>query len=135
MKDPARFIERSQLEVSSSSRPLCHQQQEQQQHADARDAAAVAAAARDPETYNDSEFYQLLLKELLEAGSAAGRVAPVKAAKQRKQVDRRASKGRKLRYHVHEKLVNFMTASTQEQPPFAEQLFANLFGYAGSSAV
>jgi protein AATF/BFR2 len=138
MKDPSRFIERSQLEVSSSSRPLCHRQQEQQQQQEQAPGGSSAAgpgpAAREPDTYDDSEFYQLLLKELLEAGSGAGRPAPVRAAKKRKQVDRRASKGRKVRYHVHDKLVGFMTAGDHEAPPFAEQLFANLFGYSGSSA-
>lgn len=48
--------------------------------------------------------------------------------KQRKAVDRRASKGRKIRYHVHEKLVNFMTPVDLEAPQFAAQLFGNLFG-------
>ena len=43
-------------------------------------------------------------------------------------VDRRASKGRKIRYHVHEKLVNFMTPVDQDAPMFASQLFSNLFG-------
>lgn len=138
MKDPSRFIDRSQLEVSNSSRPLCHRQQEQeQQQAEAQGGSSSAgpgSAPRDPDTYDDSEFYHLLLKELLEAGSGAGRTAPLRAAKQRKQVDRRASKGRKVRYHVHDKLVGFMTAGGNEAPPFAEQLFANLFGYSGSSA-
>lgn len=49
--------------------------------------------------------------------------------KRRKQVDRRASKGRKLRYHVHEKLVNFVAPRPPAaEPAFATQLFANLFG-------
>jgi protein AATF/BFR2 len=52
----------------------------------------------------------------------------VQGPKQRKVVDRRASKGRKIRYHVHEKLVNFTTPVEQEGPQFAAQLFSNLFG-------
>jgi len=48
--------------------------------------------------------------------------------KQRKLVDRRASKGRKLRYHIHEKLVNFMTPVELEAPVYATNVFANLFG-------
>ena len=35
------------------------------------------------------------------------------------------------RYHVHEKMVNFMAAAAKEPPAFAAQLFANLFGSAG----
>ena len=52
--------------------------------------------------------------------------------KRRKATDRRASKGRKLRYHVHEKLVNFMTPSEAvgTAPGLASQLFSSLFGRA-----
>jgi hypothetical protein len=35
---------------------------------------------------------------------------------------------------VHDKLVGFMAAVPREQPVYAEQLFANLFGHSGSSA-
>lgn len=54
--------------------------------------------------------------------------------KQRKAVDRRASKGRKLRYHVHEKLVNFMAPVELAAPQYAAQLFSNLFGGGGGGA-
>lgn len=52
--------------------------------------------------------------------------------KQRKAVDRRASKGRKLRYHVHPKLVSFMTPVELDAPQYAAQLFSNLFGGGGA---
>ena len=46
-----------------------------------------------------------------------------------KVVDRRASKGRKLRYNVHEKLVNFMVPVPHERTSAAvDQLFSGLFG-------
>ena len=48
--------------------------------------------------------------------------------KKRKQVDRRASKGRKLRYHVQEKLVNFMAPVELAGHGIATQLFSSLFG-------
>ena len=51
--------------------------------------------------------------------------------KQRKSVDRRASKGRKLRYHVHEKLVNFVAPVELQPTQFASQLLTNLFGGGG----
>ena len=57
----------------------------------------------------------------------------LQGAKQRKAVDRRASKGRRLRYHVHEKLVNFLTPVDLQPPQFASQLMSNLFG-GGSGA-
>lgn len=58
----------------------------------------------------------------------------VQGPKQRKAVDRRASKGRKLRYHVHEKLVNFMAPVELAAPQYAAQLFSNLFGGGGGAA-
>jgi hypothetical protein len=59
-----------------------------------------------------------------------GQAPPAQGGKKRrKQVDRRASKGRKLRYHVHAKLVNFVAPRPPAaEPAFATQLFANLFG-------
>lgn len=47
--------------------------------------------------------------------------------KVRKEVDRKASKGRKIRYKVHEKLVNFMAPVTKEAPGVAAELFTKLF--------
>ena len=48
--------------------------------------------------------------------------------KKRKQVDRRASKGRKLRYHVQDKLVNFMAPVEHAGHGIATQFFSSLFG-------
>lgn len=69
----------------------------------------------DVDIYDDADFYQLLLKELVDQRtgepSVSGdsvptvRWAAIKEAKTRKTVDRRASKGRKMRYTVHEKLL------------------------------
>eukprot|EP01023_Acetabularia_acetabulum_P038655 TRINITY_DN37028_c0_g1_i2.p1 TRINITY_DN37028_c0_g1~~TRINITY_DN37028_c0_g1_i2.p1 ORF type:complete len:220 (-),score=30.81 TRINITY_DN37028_c0_g1_i2:204-863(-) len=85
----------------------------------------------DMETYDDSEYYQSLLKEYIEgAGTIAVEqlAALQKRKKKSRNVDRKASKGRKLRYTVHEKLVNFLLPEEQEVPQFANQLFKNLFG-------
>lgn len=43
-------------------------------------------------------------------------------------MDRRASKGRKIRYNVNEKLVNFMAPEDDGTSELTEQLFRNLFG-------
>jgi hypothetical protein len=56
----------------------------------------------------------------------------VQGPKQRKAVDRRASKGRRLRYHVHDKLVSFMAPVELDAPQFAPQLFSHLFGGGGA---
>jgi protein AATF/BFR2 len=77
----------------------------------------------------DVDFYEQLLKEFLEGGneaSAAGGGVS-RAVKVRKNVDRKASKGRKLRYHVQEPLVNFMQADDLEIPSWAERIFGQLF--------
>jgi protein AATF/BFR2 len=57
----------------------------------------------------------------------------VQGPKHRKAVDRRASKGRKLRYHVHEKLVNFMAPVENDAPEYLSNIFANLFGGGGAA--
>ncbi|ROT42516.1 TRAUB-domain-containing protein [Sodiomyces alkalinus F11] len=98
----------------------------------------------DATIYDDADFYQLLLKELVDQRTAdetsgaatSGAVATVrwaaamKDAKVKKQVDRRASKGRKLRFNIHEKLQNFMAPEdrrTWEQDAI-DRLFGTLFG-------
>ena len=43
-------------------------------------------------------------------------------------MDRKASKGRKLRYHIQDKLVNFMAPVEQAGHEIATQLFGSLFG-------
>ncbi|XP_076920039.1 uncharacterized protein LOC143581051 [Bidens hawaiensis] len=87
----------------------------------------------DPELLDDSEFYQQLLREFFEtvdAGSSESAFYALKRlqTKKRKIVDRRASKSRKIRYHVHEKIVNFMAPEPMNIPPMAPMLFENLFG-------
>ncbi|KAF3207102.1 rRNA-processing protein bfr2 [Orbilia oligospora] len=73
----------------------------------------------DASIYDDTDFYKRLLLVLLEQrGNSATnggviQLAPadlqeLKVKKKRANVDTKASKGRKLRYHVHEKLQNFM---------------------------
>ncbi|RDL37160.1 Uncharacterized protein BP5553_04593 [Venustampulla echinocandica] len=76
----------------------------------------------DSNIYDDGNFYQMLLKELVDQRRVESLSAPatgpgtgnalqwtaVKEAKTKKNVDTKASKGRKMRYTVHEKLQNFM---------------------------
>lgn len=110
-----------------------------------RSCAPIQAArkvAEDPDIYDDADFYQLLLKELVDqrtsdtgAGGGDGGVPTVrwtaiKEAKTRKQVDRRASKGRKLRFTVHEKLQNFMAPEDRRgwEEEAIDRLFGTLFG-------
>jgi protein AATF/BFR2 len=105
----------------------------------------------DPAIYDDADFYQLLLKELIDQRMAdsstiptgTGLLAPsglgerpvaqwaaVKEAKTKKNVDTRASKGRKLRYTVHEKLQNFMAPEDRGswEQEAVDRFFGSLLG-------
>ncbi len=108
-----------------------------------RSCAPTQAAKKvdeDPNIYDDADFYQLLLKELVEQRStdttAPGasvttvRWAAIKETKTRKQVDRRASKGRKLRFTVHEKLQNFMAPEDRRtwEEDAIDKFVGTLFG-------
>lgn len=68
----------------------------------------------DLEVYDDSSFYSQLLKHYVNASSDKSNnmldLQELRKLKQRRSsdVDRKASKGRKIRYVVHAKLQNFM---------------------------
>ena len=98
---------------------------------------------RDTNIYNDYEFYQNMLKDFLASsgeveeenqlnggedeyleGADIGltqrylqkrqKMKDDSAKEKKKEIDRKASKNRKIRYIVHEKLVNFMTPNDNE---------------------
>ncbi|XP_067864334.1 protein AATF [Heptranchias perlo] len=96
----------------------------------------------DEEIFDDDDFYHQLLRELIERKTSAidpndqvamGRqwLAIQKLrSKIKKKVDTRASKGRKVRYHVHNKLVSFMAPidhGTMNDDARTE-LYRSLFG-------
>ena len=122
-----------------------------------RSCAPVQAAAHipsDPEIYDDADFYATFLRELVDrrmtdrasgstgvilsnndpnnpAASSSSSLLPLaRDRKPRGQVDTRASKGRKMRYAVHEKLQNFM--APEDRGSWGErqtnELFAGLLG-------
>ncbi|EJT81198.1 transcription factor AATF/Che-1 [Gaeumannomyces tritici R3-111a-1] len=113
-----------------------------------RSCAPVQMAKKvqeDEGIYDDADFYQLLLKELVDqrttdsggdggpGGSSVPTVrwgAAAQEAKTRKVVDRRASKGRKLRFTVHEKLQNFMAPEDRRGwgQEAIDRFFGTLFG-------
>ncbi|CAI2180664.1 2482_t:CDS:10 [Funneliformis geosporum] len=100
----------------------------------------------DVEIFDDTDFYQQLLRELIESRMidtddpvALGmQWAAIRQTKQKKKkVDTKASKGRRLRYHVHEKLQNFMVPipSSTWHEDMIDELYASLLGkkYEGGS--
>lgn len=69
----------------------------------------------DAEVYDDRPFYSTLLKTFITSNASDSKgmseedLADIRRYKKKKNnVDRKASKGRKLRYNVHTKLQNFM---------------------------
>ncbi|CAH0490551.1 unnamed protein product [Peronospora farinosa] len=96
------------------------------------DAVEGADEALDELMYDDSDFYQQLLKEFIESGGGgAGQDSMVRRThrKKKKVVNRKASKGRQLRYTVHPKLENFMFPEPYPKPEMdVTELFRSLFG-------
>lgn len=90
----------------------------------------------DLECYDDSELYQHLLKEFMDNTGGSGGVTdplmhlPIKSKRTKKVgVDRKASKGRKIRYVLHPKLEHFMFPVPLPPPPMdIDRLFASLPG-------
>ena len=114
---------------------------------DAQDAPAGAKnVRRDPEIYDDSDLYQLLLRELIdsgageEGGDASNPVAMSRralalknlSAKAPRVFDRKGSKNKRIRYNVHDKLVNFMAPfqvdDEEGTDSIRDALFSRLFG-------
>ncbi|KAL4178619.1 hypothetical protein AMTRI_Chr13g83150 [Amborella trichopoda] len=126
MRDPSRMISRMQLTRSSLN--IFGKDAE----GGANGKEEVLNADGDPELLDDSEFYQQLLKEFLESFDPRSSGANVnglkRPQKKRKVVDRRASKSRRIRYNVHEKIQNFMAPMPMVLPDMAPKLFENLFG-------
>ncbi|KAF9648879.1 TRAUB-domain-containing protein, partial [Thelephora ganbajun] len=89
----------------------------------------------DPELFDDTDFYQQLLRDVIDSrNGGSGSQDWIQAQKERKKkkvVDTKASKGRKIRYEVQEKLQNFMVPTPSTNGWHDEQideLFSSLLG-------
>ena len=92
--------------------------------------------------FDDTKFYKTLLNNFvdqrrLDTGPMVGaqngahvQFTAVKEAKMRKKVDTKASKGRKMRFTVHEKLQNFMAPEDRGswEPEAIDRFFGTLLG-------
>lgn len=82
--------------------------------------------------YDDGELYRALLREVIDSGDAPGgglRYAQLaRSGRVRKKVDRRANKGRKLRYVTYDKLVGFLAPVPLPDPGPVNEIVAALFG-------
>lgn len=109
-------------------------------------SCAPGLASPSAHIYDDGDFYGLLLKEFLEQrradqytplatsarddGGLGAQYKAIREAKTKRVVDTRASKGRKLKYTVHEKLQNFMAPEERNEwsERQADELFGSLLG-------
>ena len=120
LSNPARLVKRTRLPRSCAP---THVQQ---------------GVTESEDIFDDADFYGVMLKELLEQRSADAASstqvdfaaqqwqAARQAGKVKKQVDTKASKGRKMKYTVHEKLQNFM--APEDRGTWGERQVDELFG-------
>ncbi|KAI8928401.1 apoptosis-antagonizing transcription factor [Entophlyctis helioformis] len=152
LQDRERLVKRTQLSRSDYpiiGKPVAARPSEQElaEQAAEQQASGISDEQRDKhlsnydvEIFDDSDYYQQLLKELIESRMAETddpimlgmKFAQLKQMNKRnkKKVDTKASKGRKVRYHVHEKLQNFMASEPRGywHEEMISELFASLFG-------
>ena len=88
------------------------------------------------EEYDDAPLYAALLKESVQKGASGEDYRAMKMASKfgkkpsSKEIDRRASKGRKIRYSAIDKLVNFMAprpVPVSEGIPITDEVLINAF--------
>lgn len=148
-----RLIQRSQLKRQSYiilGQELVLQQQ--QQESTEGDVTSIntnnlktAEQSREyyTEIYDDTDCYHQLLRELIERKSSDV-TDPVQLGRQwlelqklrskmKRKIDTRATKGRKIRYAVHSKLVNYMAPVSQNlcTEEAKTELYNSLFGNGG----
>ncbi|CDS01496.1 hypothetical protein, partial [Sporisorium scitamineum] len=98
----------------------------------------------DDQVFDDTDFYSTLLKELIErrsgslssaaAGGSTLLTLVSNGKKKKPNVDTKASKGRKLRYEVNDKLVNFMPP-IRDRVKWGEEQIERLFRQLASSSM
>ena len=104
-------------------------------------AQAAKRVTEDADIFDDADFYQQLLKELVDQRTVDSSIdeastvpsvmlTAARDVKTRKVVDRKASKGRKMRFTVHEKLQNFMAPEDRRawEQGAIDRFFGTLFG-------
>ncbi|SJL03701.1 uncharacterized protein ARMOST_07058 [Armillaria ostoyae] len=94
----------------------------------------------DSEIFDDTDLYQQLLRDVIDAekNGADDWLVVQKQKKAKKKVDTKASKGRKIRYEVHEKLQNFMVPVTINggwHDQQIDELFGSLLGVGFENAL
>ncbi|KAJ3274157.1 Sulfate permease 2 [Terramyces sp. JEL0728] len=130
--DTERLVKRTQLNRGN------YKTEQEQQPEETRDKHLNDY---DKEIFDDGDYYQQLLKELIESrltdtedpvllGMRYAQLKQLQNKKSKKNVDTKASKGRKIRYHVQEKIQNFMAPEPRGtwHEEMVEELFSGLLG-------
>lgn len=106
----------------------------------ARQSSMLGNSNDQNNNYDDSKLYHQMLQEYITSSSEKGKaninIATSARLKRslskkitKKDIDRRASKGRKIRYIVHEKLTNFTFPTKRDESILDEDvLFRSMFG-------
>ncbi|XP_055995936.1 protein AATF-like isoform X2 [Ostrea edulis] len=142
MTDKDRLIKRTQMKRASyrvlGKTEETHTSADQEQELETE--RKNPEHTHDPEIFDDSDFYHQQLRELIERKTSDIN-DPIALSRQwleiqrlrnkvKRKVETKASKGRKIRYHVHSKLVNFMapkeTCTWTDEA--RDDLFRSLFG-------
>lgn len=145
LSDRNRLIRRTQLKRSEYHIIGYTHKLPQSENNDQNDMNPVTRDRKDndeyiPEIFDDSDFYHQLLRELIEC-KTADITDPVQLSRQwialqqlrnkmKRKVDTKATKGRKIKYVVHNKLVSYMAPEkchkwTDES---CKELYSSLFG-------
>lgn len=145
LSDRNRLIRRTQLKRSEYDIIGYTHKLPQSENNDQNDMNPVTRDRKDndeyiPEIFDDSDFYHQLLRELIEC-KTADITDPVQLSRQwialqqlrnkmKRKVDTKATKGRKIKYVVHNKLVSYMAPEkclkwTDES---CKELYSSLFG-------
>nr|CAB3219605.1 protein AATF [Phallusia mammillata] len=142
MADRPRLIQRTQLK-RSQYRVLGSLSQTNKEETDAEASHDAHLKQFNEEIFDDDDFYQQLLRQLIEQKSSiiTNTTDSTEMTRQwlklqrfhtkvKKVVDTKASKGRKIRYHVHPKLVSFMTPEDRSSwtHESRNQLVKSVFG-------
>lgn len=146
LTDKDRLVKRTQMK-RASYRVLGKPEESQLPVQEAEETERKPAVhTYDPEIFDDSDFYHQQLRELIERKTSDIN-DPIALSRQwleiqrlrnkvKRKVETKASKGRKIRYHVHPKLVNFMapkeTCNWSDEA--RDDLFKSLFGQRGPTA-
>jgi len=139
LSDKERLLKRTRLKRTPYR--ILGRREEEENETNGAASADTHLKDYDSNIFDDGDFYHELLKELIERKSNVDSDDPVAVGRQmlqlqklrtkiKKKVDTRASKGRKVRYNVHNKLVNFTVP--QQVQGISDQarndLFSSLFG-------